>query len=89
MIQEKTFGQKFFEFHERVQKCHFAKIEKLPIWHFLSMHEIQKTVLAESLLLKHYECPRFRSVKVKTENFNPKEVTAFQKLLLFWVSMNT
>ena len=25
--------EKFFEFHARVQKCHFGKIEKLPKWH--------------------------------------------------------
>ena len=34
MLQKKTFGQKFFEFHAQVQKCHFSKkalarIEKL------------------------------------------------------------
>jgi hypothetical protein len=34
MLQKKTFGQKNFEFHAQVQKCHFSKkalarIEKL------------------------------------------------------------
>ena len=27
-------AKKKFEFHARVQKCHFGKIEKLPKWHF-------------------------------------------------------
>ena len=26
--------KKVFKFHDRVQKCHFGKIEKLPKWHF-------------------------------------------------------
>ena len=30
MLQKKSFGQNFFEFHAQVQKCHFARIEKLP-----------------------------------------------------------
>ena len=28
--QKKSFGQKVFEFHAWVQKCHFGKTEKLP-----------------------------------------------------------
>ena len=28
-------AKKFFEFHARVQKCHFGKIEKLPIVTFI------------------------------------------------------
>ena len=28
MLQKKTFGQKNFEFHAQVQKCHFGKIER-------------------------------------------------------------
>ena len=31
MLQKNTFGQKKFKFHAPVQKCHFGKIEKLPI----------------------------------------------------------
>ena len=30
MLQKNAFGQKKFEFHAQVQKCHFGKIEKLP-----------------------------------------------------------
>ena len=31
MLQKNTFGQKKFKFHAPVQKCHFGKIEKLPM----------------------------------------------------------
>ena len=34
LFQKNAFGQKNFKFHAWVQKCHFAKIEKLPKWHF-------------------------------------------------------
>jgi hypothetical protein len=27
-LQRKSFGQKSFELHAQVQKCHFARIEK-------------------------------------------------------------
>ena len=31
---KEVFWQKKFEFHARVQKCHFGRMEKLPKWHF-------------------------------------------------------
>ena len=31
MPQKKSFGKKNFEFHAWVQKCHFGRMEKLPI----------------------------------------------------------
>ena len=32
--KECFWPKKIFEFHARVQKCHFGKNEKLPKWHF-------------------------------------------------------
>ena len=34
MLQKNAFGQNFFEFHARVQKCHFGNFSILPKWHF-------------------------------------------------------
>jgi hypothetical protein len=34
MLQNIAFGQKKIQFHARVQKFHFGKIEKLPKWNF-------------------------------------------------------
>ena len=39
----------------RIQKCHFARIEKLPKWHFWTRTWNSKFILAKRLLLKHYE----------------------------------
>ena len=49
------FAKKNFEFHARVQKCHFGKNEKLPKWHFWTRAWNSKIFLAKSILLKHYE----------------------------------
>ena len=35
--QESTGSRLNFKFHARVQKCHFAKSEKLPKWHFWTL----------------------------------------------------
>ena len=45
MLQKNAFGRKKFEFHARVQKCHF----------FEPLHEVQIFFSAKSILLKHYE----------------------------------
>ena len=45
----------FFEFHARVQKCHFGRMEKLPKWHFWTRAWNSKIFLAKRLLLRHYE----------------------------------
>ena len=48
-------AKKFFEFHARVQKCHFGRMEKLSKWHFWTHPWNSKKFLAKSILLKHYE----------------------------------
>ena len=32
MLQKNAFGQKNFEFHAQVQKCHFGNFSILPFW---------------------------------------------------------
>ena len=34
MLQKNAFGKKKFQFHARVQKCHFGNFSILPKWHF-------------------------------------------------------
>ena len=72
-LQKKSFGQKKFEFHARVQKWHFARIEKLPKWHFWTHAWNSKKISSERLLLKRYEddiykkisltCPRVHQIQ--------------------------
>ena len=49
MLQKNAFGQKNFEFHARVQKCHFGKNKKLPKWHFWTRAWNSKKFLAKSI----------------------------------------
>ena len=45
----------FFEFHVRVQKCHFGNFSFLAKWHFWTRAWNSKFILAKSILLEHYE----------------------------------
>jgi hypothetical protein len=40
-FKKMLLAKKFFEFHARVQKCHFTKSEKLPKWLIEPLHYIQ------------------------------------------------
>ena len=70
MLQKNTFGQNFFKFLARVQKCYFGKNEKLPKFHNMSQglpnpgftqEKVQKGDFLKkpSRELKNYFCFRF------------------------------
>jgi hypothetical protein len=80
-------AKKNFQFHAQVQKCHFGRIEKLPKWHFWTRAWNLRKILAQSILLKHYEYgnnknfhnmfqgppnPGFMKEKVQKRNFLKK-----------------
>ena len=90
MLQRNAFGKKKFEFHARVQKCHFAKSEKLPIWHCWThawnskknsskafFWRIMKLLLIEFFqkMSQGLPNPWLWSVKLKKEDFLKKAPT--------------
>ena len=54
-IQKRSFGLKKIGYHAWFQKCHFARIKELSIWHFLTRAWNSTQYLAKELPLKPYE----------------------------------
>ena len=96
-------AKKNFEYHERDQKCHFGKIEKLPKWHFWTCAWNSKFFLAKIILLKHYENgnkkkysqlvpgstkSRIYAVQSTKRGFSKKGLTIINFFFLFLVPMN-
>ena len=96
-------AKKIFEFHARVQKCHFGNFSFLPKWHFWTRAWNSKNFLAKSILLKHYEngskiffCnlsqglpnPGLMQEKVQKGDFLKEELQELKFFLLFQVPMN-
>ena len=99
MLQMKSFGPPKNEFHAGVQKCHFARIEKLTKWHFWTctwnfllkylIWNIMRTIFWKISLA----CPRIRQIHVyqsrKLRFFKKDSVTRFQKFFSLSVPVNT
>ena len=97
-LQKKSFGQKKFEFHAQVQKCHFGNFSILAKWHFWTRAWNSNFFLAERLLLKCYKVtfsknicnmsqgppnPGFRSVRVENWDFLKKDSQDFKNSFRF------
>jgi hypothetical protein len=82
-LQRKSFGQKSFELHAQVQKCHFARIEKKTwpkdfceaIW---SWHVKNISNMSQGL-----PNPGFRSVRVENQDFLKKDSQDFKNSFQF------